>query len=48
MMPDAKVDLLIIGMGAAAQLAAIYAYDADPSLNILIATKAVKGKGGCP
>ena len=47
MIPDAKVDLLIIGMGAAAQLAAIYAYDADPSLNILIATKAVKGKGGC-
>jgi succinate dehydrogenase / fumarate reductase flavoprotein subunit/fumarate reductase flavoprotein subunit len=47
MTPDAKVDLLIIGMGAAAQLAAIYAYDADPSLNILMTTKAVKGKGGC-
>ena len=47
MKPDMQVDLLIIGMGAAAELAAIYAYDADPSLNILIATKALKGKGGC-
>ena len=44
---DYKVDLLVLGMGAAAQLAAIYAYDADPDLNILIATKALKGKGGC-
>ena len=47
MKADYKVDLLIVGMGAAAQLAAIYAHDADPSLNILIATKALKGKGGC-
>ena len=42
-----KVDLLILGMGAAAELAAIYAHDAFPELNILIATKALKGKGGC-
>jgi succinate dehydrogenase / fumarate reductase flavoprotein subunit/fumarate reductase flavoprotein subunit len=41
------VDLLILGMGAAAQLCALYAYDADPTLNILIATKALRGKGGC-
>jgi succinate dehydrogenase / fumarate reductase flavoprotein subunit/fumarate reductase flavoprotein subunit len=34
-------------MGAAAQLCALYAYDADPSLNILVATKALRGKGGC-
>ena len=47
MKPDIQVDLLIIGMGAAAELAAIYAHDADPDLNILIATKALKGKGGC-
>ena len=47
MKPDMQVDLLIIGMGAAAELAAIYAHDADPGLNILIATKALKGKGGC-
>lgn len=26
---------------------AIYAHDANPDLNILIATKALKGKGGC-
>ena len=47
MKPRHTVDLLVIGMGAAAQLAAIYAHDADPDLNILIATKALKGKGGC-
>ena len=42
-----NVDLLILGMGAAAELAAIYAHDALPDLNILIASKALKGKGGC-
>ena len=42
-----KVDLLILGMGAAAELAAIYAHDALPDLKILIASKALKGKGGC-
>src|SRR3954453_16413782 len=42
-----RADLLIIGMGAAAQMAALYAHDANPNLNILIATKALKGKGGC-
>ena len=36
---DYKVDLLVLGMGAAAELAAIYAHDANPDLNILIATK---------
>jgi succinate dehydrogenase / fumarate reductase flavoprotein subunit/fumarate reductase flavoprotein subunit len=47
-MPDkVRADLLIIGMGAAAQMAALYAYDANPDLKILIATKALKGKGGC-
>lgn len=42
-----EADLLIIGMGAAAQMAALYAHDMDPELNILIVTKALKGKGGC-
>src|SRR5215212_5280297 len=42
-----KADLLIIGMGAAAQMAALYAHDANPELKILIVTKALKGKGGC-
>ena len=42
-----EADLLILGMGAAAQLCALYAHDENPDLNILIATKALKGKGGC-
>jgi len=47
MVETIKCDLLILGMGAAAEMAALYAHDADPTLNILIATKALKGKGGC-
>ena len=42
-----STDILIIGMGAAGQLASLYAYDANPELNITIVTKALKGKGGC-
>jgi succinate dehydrogenase / fumarate reductase flavoprotein subunit/fumarate reductase flavoprotein subunit len=42
-----KADILIIGMGAAGQLAALYAHDAAPDLDILIVTKALRGKGGC-
>ena len=42
-----QCDLLILGMGAAAQLCALYAHDANPALKILIATKALRGKGGC-
>ena len=41
-----KTDILVIGMGAAGQLAALYAYDANPDLNITIVTKALKGKDG--
>ena len=47
MVTKVKADLLIIGMGAVAEMAALYAYDADPELKILIATKALRGKGGC-
>lgn len=47
MIAKVQADLLIIGMGAAAQLCALYAHDADPDLDILIVTKALKGKGGC-
>lgn len=47
MLPVQKVDVLILGMGAAAELAAIYAHDAVPDARILIASKALKGKGGC-
>lgn len=46
-MDTVKTDILIIGMGAAGQLAALYAHDADPDLKILIVTKALRGKGGC-
>lgn len=42
-----KTDLLIIGMGGAAQLAALNVRDANPELEILIVTKALRGKGGC-
>lgn len=47
MLQTVQADLLIIGMGAAAEMAALYAHDANPSLKILIATKALRGKGGC-
>ncbi len=46
-MDKIKTDILIIGMGGAAQLAALNAFDAHPDLNILIVTKALRGKGGC-
>lgn len=46
-METVKADILIVGMGAAGQLAALYAHDANPDLDILIVTKAVRGKGGC-
>ncbi len=47
MFETVTADLLIIGMGAAAQMAALYAHDLRPDLKILITTKALKGKGGC-
>lgn len=47
MVSKVKADLLIIGMGAAAQMAALYAHEINPELDILIVTKALKGKGGC-
>ena len=47
MTEEVASDVLIVGMGAAGQLAALNAYDANPHLNILIVTKALKGKGGC-
>src|SRR4051794_16592038 len=47
MVETVRTDLLIIGMGAAAEMAALYAHDANPDLKILIISKALKGKGGC-
>lgn len=46
-MKKIRTDILIIGMGGAAQLAALNAFDANPDLNIVIVTKALQGKGGC-
>ena len=42
-----KADLLVLGMGGAAEMAVLNAFDANPDLDILIVTKALKGKGGC-
>ncbi len=46
-MEKIKTDILFIGMGGAAQMAALNAFDANPALDILMVTKALKGKGGC-
>jgi succinate dehydrogenase / fumarate reductase flavoprotein subunit/fumarate reductase flavoprotein subunit len=46
-METLTTDILIIGMGGAAQMAALNAHDANPELKILIVTKALRGKGGC-
>ena len=46
-MKKIRTDILIIGMGGAAQLAALNAFDANPDLKIVIVTKALQGKGGC-
>jgi fumarate reductase flavoprotein subunit len=47
MMEKIRADMLIIGMGGAAQMAALNAFDTNPELQIVIVTKALKGKGGC-
>jgi len=46
-MEKIQTDILIIGMGGAAQMAALNVFDANPAVKILIVTKALKGKGGC-
>ncbi|OGR09825.1 MAG: fumarate reductase [Deltaproteobacteria bacterium RIFOXYB12_FULL_58_9] len=46
-MESIRSDILILGMGGAAELAALAAYDANPKLRILMVTKALRGKGGC-
>ncbi|MBT6614046.1 MAG: FAD-binding protein, partial [Deltaproteobacteria bacterium] len=42
-----ETDVLVLGMGGAAEMTVLNAFDADPELDILIVTKAVQGKGGC-
>ena len=40
-------DVLILGSGGAGLMAALHAYDADPSLEIVVAAKGLVGKSGC-
>lgn len=40
-------DLLILGSGGAGQMAALHAYDANPSLRIAMVIKGLHGKSGC-
>lgn len=42
-----KADVLILGAGGAGLLAALHAYDNNPSLKVILVTKALLGKGGC-
>jgi len=42
-----KADILILGAGGAGLFAALHAYDTNPRLKIIVATKALVGKGGC-
>ena len=42
-----RTDVLILGSGGAGLFAALHAHDADPALDITIATKGLLGKCGC-
>jgi len=46
-MDKIRGDILIIGMGGAAEMAALNAYNANPDLKIIVVTKDIRGKGGC-
>jgi succinate dehydrogenase flavoprotein subunit len=42
-----RCDILILGSGGAGLMAALHAYDAAPSLHIVVASKGLIGKSGC-
>lgn len=42
-----KADVLILGSGGAGLFAALHAYERNPQLKIILATKGIIGKGGC-
>jgi fumarate reductase flavoprotein subunit len=42
-----QTDILIVGSGGAGLFAALHAHDANPSLEVTIATKGLLGKSGC-
>ncbi len=47
-MADSLVcDVLVLGSGGAGLLAALHAYDRDPSLKVILASKGLVGKSGC-
>ncbi|NQU15661.1 MAG: FAD-binding protein, partial [Desulfobacteraceae bacterium] len=46
-METIKADILILGSGGAGLFAALHAYDNNPYLKIVMATKGLIGKGGC-
>lgn len=46
-MNEIKTDVLILGSGGAGLFAAIHAYDNNPKLKIILATKGLIGKCGC-
>lgn len=46
-METIKADILILGSGGAGLFAALHAYDCNPHLKIVMATKGLVGKGGC-
>lgn len=47
MIPTHKTDILILGSGGAGLFAALHAHQANPDLDITIATKGLIGKSGC-
>lgn len=46
-MEAVKADVLILGSGGAGLFAALHAYDKNPHLKIILATKGLIGKSGC-
>src|SRR4029079_6369190 len=48
MIARSKADILILGSGGAGLFAALHAHAADPKLDIVIATKGLLRKCGCP
>jgi succinate dehydrogenase/fumarate reductase flavoprotein subunit len=46
-MDTLSADILILGSGGAGLMAALHAYDADPRLRIVVASKGLVGKSGC-
>jgi fumarate reductase flavoprotein subunit len=47
MLERLKCDILILGSGGAGLFAALHAYQANPDLDIVVATKGLVGKSGC-